>query len=188
MKSLQIWIRFSVIFLIQIEMFVMEPTWHESSDGKRFLIDMEEKYNWYQAWNECARYDAQLITIESQEKNQVLMKVLRSVNEKTKNMWIGGNVFYDKVFFHWAANEQEFTFTNWVSDGIDKFAAQKQCVYIMKHKKNFPWNIVNCDAKEFGFICEEVISSTESTNTESIKETEVNKGSMYNGSIYGLIG
>ena len=68
--------------------------------------------------------------------------------------------------------------------------AKKQCVYIMRHRKNFPWNIVNCDDKEFGFICEEMKTAEDSSAKEDLKgSVDLNRGSlMYNGSIYGLIG
>lgn len=59
----------------------------------------------------------------------------------------------------------------------------------MRNRKNIPWNIVDCDAKEFGFICEKImIPSEELIDTENVSERKVLKGSMYNGSIYGLIG
>lgn len=107
---------------------------------------------------------------------------------KFDNLWIGGNVVYDKISYHWAVNEQEFTFTNWFYPGIENLATRRQCVYIMKHRNNYPWNIAKCDAKEFGFICEQMVNSDEDSNTDEIKRNPGLPGSMYNGSIYGLIG
>ncbi|XP_023299989.2 lectin subunit alpha-like [Lucilia cuprina] len=188
MKNIKVWIKLALLLLIQCELIAMEPVWYEASDSVKYLIETEEKFNWYQAWNECARYDAELIAIESEEQNRVIIKLLRGLNDKTKNLWIGGNVIYDKISFHWANNEQEFTFSNWSFDELDKLATRKQCVYIMKHRKNMPWNIVNCDAKEFGFICKEIITSGVTEYAENFKEKVVLSGQMYNGSIYGLIG
>ncbi|KAM7349295.1 lectin subunit alpha-like [Cochliomyia hominivorax] len=188
MKNQKLWIKFVLLILIKIKLITMEPTWYEASDGKRYLIDPEEKYNWYQAWNECARYDARLVAIEDHEKNHILGKLLKKLNEKNKNLWIGGNVNYDRISYHWAVNEQEFTYTNWFSEEVEKLANQMQCVYIMRHRKNNPWNIANCENKEFGFICEEMMNSDELTKMEKLKENQGLPGSMYNGSIYGLIG
>lgn len=32
-----------MVLIIQIEMIAMEPAWHEGSEGKKYLIDTEEK-------------------------------------------------------------------------------------------------------------------------------------------------
>ncbi|XP_037816925.1 lectin subunit alpha-like [Lucilia sericata] len=90
MKNIKVWIKLAVLLLIQFDLIAMEPVWYEASDGIKYLIETEEKFNWYQAWNECARYDAELIAIESEEQNRIIMKLLRGLNDKSKNLWIGG--------------------------------------------------------------------------------------------------
>ncbi|XP_023301471.2 lectin subunit alpha-like [Lucilia cuprina] len=131
---------------------------YKASDGSDYLIETELKYNWYQAWHECARRNYQLVEIESAAKNNAIIDLLKKVIGKSHNLWLGGNDEYStnrdyaRPFF-WSATGQQFTFTFWSNNNPDNYRNNEHCVHIWQEKSMFEWNDNDCTVK-MGFICE----------------------------------
>ncbi|XP_037819447.1 lectin subunit alpha-like isoform X1 [Lucilia sericata] len=134
------------------------PQLHKASDGREYLIETELKYNWYQAWHECARRDFQLVIIDNAAKNTAIINLLKRVIGKSHNLWLGGNDEFSssrdyKRPFFWSATGKQFTFSFWSDNNPDNYQNQEHCVHIWASKPLYQWNDVGCTNK-MGFICE----------------------------------
>ena len=117
------------------------------------------QYNWLQAWHECARRNAELVTIDSKEKNDVIIELVQLNVGKSHNLWLGGN---DELSvrlnqerpFVWSATGRRFTFTYWSDNNPDNYNNQEHCVHIWDYSPLYQWNDAACNI-EMGFICEE---------------------------------
>ncbi|TMW42077.1 hypothetical protein DOY81_012843 [Sarcophaga bullata] len=129
---------------------------HIGSDGREYLIEFRYKYNWSQAWHECDRWNRQLLTIDSSEKQDVINKVFEGAGLPV-HFWLGANDGYksdvntEKHFF-WSATGKQFTYTNWDGNGPNNNDVNIHCV--LMHTPFGKWISNNCEDK-FGFICEE---------------------------------
>ncbi|KAM7355854.1 lectin subunit alpha-like [Cochliomyia hominivorax] len=159
MKSLLSIIWFILISLaLLMERVSSVPQFHKASDGREYLIETEYKYNWYQAYHECARRDLQLVIIDSAAKNIAIINLLKKVIGRSHNLWLGGNDEFSssrdfKRPFIWSATGKPFTFTFWSSDNPDNYLTREHCVHIWASKPLYEWNDNDCNNK-IGFICE----------------------------------
>nr|ADI87388.1 putative lectin alpha-subunit [Lucilia sericata] len=131
---------------------------YKANDGKEYLIETEAKYNWYQAWHECARKNLQLVAIETEEKNNAIIDVLKKVVGKPLNLWLGGNDEFSSGRdynrpFYWLATGKQFSFTSWSPNNPDNDRKREHCVHFWE-KKPYQWNDIDCTT-QMGFICEE---------------------------------
>ncbi|XP_013101617.2 lectin subunit alpha [Stomoxys calcitrans] len=136
------------------------PQWQNSTDGRQYLIEGDQNYNWFKAFHECARRKLQLVEIDSKEKNQALIEVLKPLFGDSHNLWIGANDEYnrDKDFkrpFYWSSSGQPMTFSHWSSNNPDNDQQDEHCVHMWKSKPDYQWNDHHCDTPRFGFVCEE---------------------------------
>ncbi|KAM7356643.1 lectin subunit alpha-like [Cochliomyia hominivorax] len=141
-----------------IKIVVSSPQQHQASDGKNYLIETDLKYNWYQAFHECARKGSQLLIIDSESKNNAIIGLLKKVVGKSHNLWLGGNDEFSsspdyKRSFYWSATGEPFTFTFWSDNNPDNDRKSEHCVHIWDKKPLFQWNDIDCTTK-MGFICE----------------------------------
>ena len=116
------------------------------------------QYNWHQAWHECARRDQQLVTIESADKNNAIIDLVKRVVGKSHNLWLGGNDEYSSSRdygrpFFWSPTGQPFSFAYWSENNPDNYKHQEHCVHIWDTKPLYQWNDNDCNVK-MGFICE----------------------------------
>ncbi|TMW49918.1 hypothetical protein DOY81_005003, partial [Sarcophaga bullata] len=136
------------------------PLRYTGLDGRVYIIEPELKYNWLQAWHECARRDAELLAIDSEEENAVVIELLQLNVEERHNLWLGGNdefslrVNQDRPFI-WSATGRRFTFTYWSDNNSpDNYNNHEHCVHIWVYSPLYQWNDAACNI-EMGFICEE---------------------------------
>ncbi|XP_013101624.2 lectin subunit alpha-like [Stomoxys calcitrans] len=133
-----------------------EPKWYTTSDGRRFLIDKEEKYNWFQASHECGRRNLQLLEIDSNEKNVLLMEdVLEKADIGDAYLWIGAIDEFSSSSnrdFYWTSSGRKMNFTHWM-DG-EPSTSDEHCVIMHGTCHNFLWDDRGCTSN-WGFICEE---------------------------------
>ncbi|XP_037819439.1 lectin subunit alpha-like [Lucilia sericata] len=134
------------------------PYYYKALDGREYLIETDKKYNWYQAWHECARRNLQLTVIDSQAKNLNIIDLLKKVIGKSSNLWLGGNdEFSSKKSvtrpFYWAATGKRIVFSYWSDNQPDNNRKNEHCAHIWDHKSAYKWNDIDCTEK-MGFICE----------------------------------
>uniref|UniRef100_A0A1I8NZ51 C-type lectin domain-containing protein n=1 Tax=Stomoxys calcitrans TaxID=35570 RepID=A0A1I8NZ51_STOCA len=149
------------IFLtfIFIGLTVAEPQWHNSSDGKHYLIEGEAKYNWFRAKHECSRRDLQLVEIHTETENQALVQLLRSIFGTSTSLWLGANDLFSpdmdtKRPFYWSSSGKPMTFSYWLQGEPNNERNQEHCVHTFAFEPDFKWNDVSC-SNQYGFICEE---------------------------------
>uniref|UniRef100_T1PK09 Lectin C-type protein n=1 Tax=Musca domestica TaxID=7370 RepID=T1PK09_MUSDO len=127
--------------------------WHNLGDFGTIFIEEEQKYNWFEAWEECAMRNMTLIAIDTAEKNTIVDKVLRNRFEKCPNLWLGGNDLGLEGKFVWSSTGKRFEFSNWSKGQPDNYKSNEHCVHYYTIT-DFEWNDAPCTSK-IGFICEE---------------------------------
>ncbi|XP_065360327.1 lectin subunit alpha-like [Calliphora vicina] len=148
-----------IISFALLQAVTSTPQKHKASDGREYLIETELKYNWYQAYHECARRDSQLVIIDTAAKNNAIIDLLKTVIGKSHNLWLGGNDEFSsshdfKRPFFWSATGKQFTFSFWSDNNPDNYRTQEHCAHIWASKPLYQWNDNDCTAK-MGFICEQ---------------------------------
>ncbi|TMW51198.1 hypothetical protein DOY81_003734 [Sarcophaga bullata] len=146
-------------FLIGSGGVLATPQKHKASDGREYLIETEYKWNWFEAFHECARRNSQLVIIDSAQKNTAIINLLKKIIGHSRNLWLGGNDEFSSSRdhgrpFYWSATGKRFTFTFWSNDNPDNYRNQEHCVHIWESKPLYQWNDVGCGSK-MGFICED---------------------------------
>ncbi|XP_013112463.2 lectin subunit alpha [Stomoxys calcitrans] len=142
---------------------VAVPEWHTASDGKEYLIEKELKYNWLQAYDECARRDLNLVVIEGEEKNVAFTALLREKFAKPSPLWLGYhdefNLAKGPRHFFSISTGQPLTFTNWFKGEPKNIKKKEHCAYVGGNSE-YKWADASCDNSKYGYICEKDESST----------------------------
>ncbi|KAL9883849.1 lectin subunit alpha-like [Glossina fuscipes fuscipes] len=148
------WIKKFCILLVFLNTVNSVPFthWHNIQDNVVVFIDEEYKYNWFEAWNECASKNMSLITLDSEEKEKMLIRLLREINA-TRNLWLGANDLAEEGKFMWASTGTAFDYSNWYMNNPDNYQNKEHCVHIIE-QSDFEWNDNDCKVK-MGIICEE---------------------------------
>lgn len=128
--------------------------------------------NWYLAINECKALGLELASIESEEEDAELMKIISGIllpwitlrdnnihskfifSEKRDHYWISGTDLGSEGKFYWASTGQPFgDYTKFKSHPPDNFEGVEHCLHYVGWASADFWNDNNCDNK-FRFICE----------------------------------
>uniref|UniRef100_A0A1L8EBC0 Putative lectin subunit alpha-like protein n=2 Tax=Haematobia irritans TaxID=7368 RepID=A0A1L8EBC0_HAEIR len=142
-----------------VGMVIAEPQWYKSREGKKYLIEADQKYNWLAASQACSRRNLQLVEIKSEKKNEDLVHLLKSVFGRSTDLWLGANDEYntnkDKHRpFYWSASGNRMDYNNWAQGGPNNANSNEHCAHICSKTANFEWNDLPC-TKQIGYICEE---------------------------------
>ncbi|XP_073828667.1 lectin subunit alpha-like [Musca autumnalis] len=154
-------ITFYIFITIAIVNFTSAlPQWYNGTDGRQYLIEGEQKYNWFQAFHECGRRNLQLVEIENQQKNEVLIAILKPIFGNSHNLWIGAIDEYNRVKsfqrpFYWHSSGKQMTFSYWSNNNPDNDIGDEHCVHMWERKANYKWNDHHCDWPRLGYICED---------------------------------
>uniref|UniRef100_A0A1I8QD53 C-type lectin domain-containing protein n=1 Tax=Stomoxys calcitrans TaxID=35570 RepID=A0A1I8QD53_STOCA len=140
------------ILIIDIVCGIPVKKWYDLKNVGNIFIENDQKFNWFQAWNECVSQNMVLITVDTWEKNEDLTQLLRE-NSLKSNLWIGGHDWGDKGRFVWSSTGKRFTFTNWSKGNPDNVRDVGSCVHYWK-SADYEWNDAQFN-NTFGFICEE---------------------------------
>ncbi|XP_073832279.1 lectin subunit alpha-like [Musca autumnalis] len=164
-------VNLSLLFIVTTLLTVVRgvPQWHNSTDGRQYFIDGDQKYNWFQAFRECASRKLQLVEIDTQQKNQALIAVLKPIFGNSHNLWLGATDEYNrdknmKRPFYWSTSGKLVTFTHWSDKNPDNDQRDEHCVHTWASKPNYQWNDHHCDTPRFGFICENHYLQAEQQN------------------------
>ncbi|XP_005187789.2 lectin subunit alpha [Musca domestica] len=148
-----------LLVLLFIGVAIAEPQWYNSSDGRQYLIESAAKYNWFRTNHECARRNLQLVEIQSESKNQALVKLLKSIFGTSTSLWLGGNDQFNSEIstnrpFYWSASGKGMTYSYWYPGEPNNERNQENCVQTFAYSPDFQWNDVTC-TNQYGFICED---------------------------------
>ncbi|XP_075150763.1 lectin subunit alpha-like [Haematobia irritans] len=124
--------------------------WHKSDNGDLYYIENESKYNWFEAWNECARKNMSLLAIDRYERHYQIDILIKGLFPTCPSFWIAGTDNAVDGRYEWATTGEVFTFTNWGS-GQPGRTAGEHCILIWT---TWDWHDLPCTHK-LGFICEE---------------------------------
>ena len=133
-----------------------------------------------EASRECARWNKQLLAIDSPEKQNVIKKLIPE--DRNMYFWLGANnkdnYSGDFNIFFWLATGKQFLYANWDSYSPREIQ-NRHCVLIWMHNKK--WVNYVCGAKH-GFICEEKqlleSSNKNQNNASDIVQTFINDFSL----------
>ncbi|XP_037813364.1 lectin subunit alpha-like [Lucilia sericata] len=140
-----------ILFLINLVYCVPEQKWRESEDGSKFYIEPAGKYNWYEAWSDCARKNMSLIAIDTYAKHQQIDNLLKRLYNSCPPVWIAGHDNAVHLRFEWASTGQPFSFTNWGANQPADTTKNEPCILMWT---DFQWHDYPCTNK-LGYICEE---------------------------------
>ncbi|XP_061389147.1 lectin subunit alpha-like [Musca vetustissima] len=148
-----------LLTLLFVGVVIAEPQWYNSRDGRRYLIDAEQKYNWLSAQQACSRRNLQLVEIKSAAKNEALVEVLSSTFKRPINLWLGANDEFNtnqdpKRPFYWSSSGKRMDFTNWSEGSPANAGSNEHCVHICAKTQNYEWSDLPC-TEQIGLICEE---------------------------------
>ncbi|XP_073828657.1 lectin subunit alpha-like [Musca autumnalis] len=134
------------------------PKLERAFTGGAFYIEIDQKYNWFEASHECARNGRKLVEVPHAKKNEELLNALKSYVGNPKNFWMGANDEYNRAkdlnrAFYWSSNGGRVTFTNWLKGEPNNVAGNEHCLQIFSDVDGFKWNDKDCTVK-MGFICE----------------------------------
>ncbi|KAL9882736.1 lectin subunit alpha-like isoform 1-T1 [Glossina fuscipes fuscipes] len=124
-------------------------------DNLQIYVDTDSKVNWFQAWNECASRNMNLIALDSGEKCKDLANAIKKDCDTGTypRLWLGGTDLATEGQYVWTSTGKLFNYVNWSPGNPDNDRGNEHCAYIWE-KTNFQWNDGNCTIK-MGFICEE---------------------------------
>ncbi|XP_065364072.1 lectin subunit alpha-like [Calliphora vicina] len=139
--------------IIEIANSIPVDKWQKSEDLPTFFINTENKYNWHEAWNECASRNMSLVAVDTIEKHTALQTVLRKKFAKAPNLWLGGHDLGESGKYIWSSTGKQFDFSNWSNGNPDNYKGLENCAHIWD-QTDFEWNDGSCKSK-IGYICEE---------------------------------
>ncbi|KAM7352642.1 lectin subunit alpha-like [Cochliomyia hominivorax] len=142
----------NIFLLITLVYCVPVDKWHRSGDGSLFFIEAETKYNWYQAWNECARKNMSLIAIDTFYKHTQIDTLIKRLFPQSPSFWLAGHDNAVDRRYEWATSGQVFSFTNWGVGQPDRLNNSEHCILIWHN--TWQWYDLPC-SHNLGFICEE---------------------------------
>ncbi|XP_013112297.2 lectin subunit alpha [Stomoxys calcitrans] len=159
MSVLGLYSLFVTLLVTFLNCVTAEPEIVTADDGTKFLIEMESKYNWFEALHECGRRNYQLVEVHDGDKHNTLLKTLNTFLGKSTNLWLGANDQFSgdrdlKRPFYWASSGKRMTFSHWCKDNPNNDDGEEHCVHTWEDVENFGWNDNTCTSK-MGFVCEE---------------------------------
>ncbi|XP_059484498.1 C-type lectin 37Da-like [Neocloeon triangulifer] len=121
------------------------------STGWYLLSPPNKLANWFEAARACKEYGMELVSIETKEENDALLKVIG-----IENFWISGVDLGSEGHFYWASTGKEIgPFTYFLKDQPDNMGGDENFLHFWSRGKTEPfmWN----DSKytwKMRFICE----------------------------------
>uniref|UniRef100_A0A1I8QA53 C-type lectin domain-containing protein n=1 Tax=Stomoxys calcitrans TaxID=35570 RepID=A0A1I8QA53_STOCA len=124
--------------------------WHNSSDGCPFYMEYEQKFNWFQAWEECLNLNMSLLTPDTFYKQQQVNGILELSFDKNFSYWLAGHDNAVEKRHVWATTGKAFGFTNWAK-AQPNWSTNDHCILV--HESTNQWHDFPC-ATKLGFVCE----------------------------------
>ncbi|KAM7357124.1 lectin subunit alpha-like [Cochliomyia hominivorax] len=153
MKSL---LKILLINIVLLKSMLSVPQLRRTPDGREYLIFTEQIFTWMEAREECIRRNLQLLTIDSESKNNMIIDMMKTLSIDRSYFWLGGHDGFvpktDRTFY-WSGTDKKFTFTYWKINQPDNQQNDQSCVLMEVVLNLFRWIDIWCNDKN-GFICE----------------------------------
>lgn len=112
--------------------------------------------SWEAGRQHCRAIDADLVSIETEEENQFILRIIRTRN-LVETVQLNGAGFWtsgtDKSgSWKWAVTYQPLTYSNW-APGEPRFGLHSKCLHLWK-EHDFQWDDIPCTYMQNIPICE----------------------------------
>ncbi|XP_037812847.1 lectin subunit alpha-like [Lucilia sericata] len=150
-----------VLILISWSTYVKSVAeWANTEEGKKYFIEDRHEYTWLESLHECAKRNLSLVTLDSVEKNNDFVKLMKNRYGRGLDLWIGGSASTAENSmrkFVWASNGKTFQFAHWQEGEPNNLGGEQPCVHTWSISKDFRWADGQYHLK-YGYICEETTS------------------------------
>lgn len=126
--------------------------------GERWATFVTEPQNWYSAFEVCQSYGMQLLTLKTENENDILREYLKDY--KTKSVWVAATDIGQEGSWVWATTGLQVTSSRWRSPP-DNYMGMENCAQVTMSG----WNDCYC-SNELPFFCE-----FEEPNNDTLKGT-----------------
>ncbi|XP_051998043.1 CD302 antigen isoform X2 [Xyrauchen texanus] len=131
----------------------MDATWVQFGSRCYHFVHGEEdtakSYSLQDAKEMCKEYD--LLTVESAEENEDIIKYSPFVWKGKINIWLGMNYDSDDDVFKWH-DDSRLSYNNWEYSGSDDLSLMDTCVAL--NTSTGKWKNISCtDGTENGVVC-----------------------------------
>ncbi|XP_031626208.1 lectin subunit alpha-like [Contarinia nasturtii] len=119
------------------------------------------QHNWFNAFHHCRSLGMHLVSITSQDQNDIIVKQIKDDGYEDRVFWTSGN----GNDYQWMGNGKHVKYTNWTPgqpDNILDRNEHEQCIQItgkgtgQNDREDLKWNDRIC-SYNFNFICEQDI-------------------------------
>ncbi|XP_074644183.1 uncharacterized protein LOC141901024 isoform X2 [Tubulanus polymorphus] len=119
------------------------------------LYVSEDEKSWFKSRETCHSLGGHLLTIKSQDKQEIMVKFLKFEQRKTSDYWIGASNFNWKT---WNGSQVRYT-GPWSTNSWFMEHGDEKCVQMTFDRANdeLVWNVVSCKADSH-YICKRVLT------------------------------
>ncbi|KAM7352264.1 lectin-37Db [Cochliomyia hominivorax] len=135
------------------------PEWAITEEGRKYLIEDKYEYTWLEANHECAKRNLSLVSLDSAEKNNDFVRLMKNRYGAGLDLWIGGSVSTDRVNnrkFVWTSTGKTFEYSHWQQGEPNNLGGNQPCVHIWSISHDFRWADGQYYLK-YGYICESTL-------------------------------
>ncbi|KAF4523638.1 hypothetical protein B566_EDAN010146 [Ephemera danica] len=119
--------------------------------GTEYYIHTSSNVIWFDAYKICKANDLALLSIETEDENNIIKRGIVSSNLSAR-FWTSGNDLEQEGNWIWRSTRQPFTFKNWeVNQPGDREKGLENCMYIGNDGNK--WHDAPC-TETYYFICE----------------------------------
>lgn len=112
--------------------------------------------NWFNAQENCTKYNAHLVTVSSESENSFLIREIITKRQKSRHFWIGlQRAPFDVSLWVWVDGSL-LKYSGWYSGQPDYYRQEEYCgeMYVLQVRSGVVgWNDQNC-SRVSSFICE----------------------------------
>uniref|UniRef100_A0A1W7R8M8 Putative salivary c-type lectin n=1 Tax=Aedes albopictus TaxID=7160 RepID=A0A1W7R8M8_AEDAL len=126
--------------------------------AKKYFIP-NFKANWHKALEFCISLDMNLVTVESRQEHDDLVKFVQKTDKfsNATRFWLGASDLAEEGVYTWVLNSRLATFTNW-AEGEPTGNDSENCVEMIHNtyvNRVWTWNDIDCRGFQAYFICED---------------------------------
>ncbi|KAJ8950570.1 hypothetical protein NQ318_015703 [Aromia moschata] len=158
-----------------------------NAEGKIFLLNDNSTSSWFKANRICEKYNMQLVTIENEEKSDMIKHLLEKYTSPGAGMfWVAGSRLKDGETWSWP-NQESYPnqiYTNWCPGEPNNAKGDELCIQV--YRDHAWWNDERCTIPN-SFICENIakedkfqdIANANDILDEEEKDTNSNSNKYY---------
>ncbi|KAJ8950571.1 hypothetical protein NQ318_015704 [Aromia moschata] len=123
-----------------------------NAEGKIFMLNHNSTSSWFKAVRICEKYNMQLVTIENEEKSDMIRNLLEKYPSRADMFWMAGSRLQDGESWRWP-NQEPIAYTNWCPGEPNNAKGDEMCIQV--YPDNAWWNDEQCTIPN-SFICENI--------------------------------